>query len=181
LYAVDNGGGSDITYCTIAVDGSLSNCGTTASSFVSHGIAVASGNVYLSNNGDVDLCAINADGSLSSCTATGSGFTQPLGLTLAGTLAYVADVLAGSVHICVVDANGGFGACATSMLTGGGNDQPTDVLISGSYAYVSASSVMAIYVCSVSPSNGSLSGCAVSPGEPFFNIPLNSPIQMALH
>ena len=179
LYAV-NGGGPGITYCTIAVDGGLSNCGTTASSFNSVGIAVASENVYLSNNGDVDLCAINGDGSLGSCTATGSGFSQPSGLTLAGTLAYVADPGTGFVNVCVVDANGGFGACAASRLTVGGYDQPTDVLISGSYAYVSDSSVSAIYVCSVSPANGSLSGCAVSPGEPFYIRP-GVTIQMALH
>jgi hypothetical protein len=180
LYAVD-GSGPGITYCTIVVDGGLSNCGMTATSIRSPGIAVASGNMYLSNsNGDVDLCAINGDGSLGACTATGPGFIDPYGLALAGTLAYVADMGSGSVNVCVVDADGGFGACAASVLAGGGPAGPTDVLISGSFAYVSDWIAGAIYVCNVSPSNGSLSGCAVSPGEPFF-IPAGWTIQMAVH
>jgi hypothetical protein len=167
LYAID-GGVPGVTYCTILSDGSLSNCNLTATDFNSLGIAVGSGNIYLSNNsGWVNRCVIDTSGSLSSCASSGNGLAYSSGLSLTGNRVYVADgnPASPSVNVCPINADGTLGTCTASALPAMAN--PIAVLTVGDHAYVSDQTA-GIYECAVSPADGSLSNCTVSNGGASF-------------
>jgi hypothetical protein len=168
---VANGSGPGVTYCTILPDGSLSNCGITATDFDTFGMAVGSGNIYLSDNsGNVDGCAIDADGSLSLCAVTGTGPNYSAGVALSGNLVYAVsgNPAAPGVEVCPINVDGTLGTCTASALPAGAN--PLGVAVAGNHAYI-GDSVAGIYLCAVSPVDGSLSNCTVSNGGASYNAP----------
>jgi len=118
-YAYIGAGANAVDVCPISPTGILSGtCAVTAfdAGFSApDGIAVSSGYAYIASlengQGAVTVCAVNAtDGSLSGCTPSLVG-TQPAGVALFGSSAYVDDN-SGQIYLCAVGAGGALGSCA---------------------------------------------------------------------
>ena len=169
MYVANAAGG--MTYCTILPDGSLSNCGVTATGFNTFGMVVGFGNIYVSDNsGFVRRCAFDTDGSLSSCAATGNGLSFSGGLSLTGNLLYVVsgNPAAPGVNVCPVNLDGTLSNCAAAALPAGAS--PITVLVVGNHAYMGDASA-GIYLCTLSAVDGSLSNCTVSTGGASYLLP----------
>jgi hypothetical protein len=115
---IANYGAGNTVYCQINnSNGSLSGCGTAASSLSgASGVAIDSNNYgYVStiNNTTVSYCPVNGNGTFGTCTTTGS-FTQPNGVSVNGSYAYVSGQGAGAIYSCPINSNGSFGSCTTA-------------------------------------------------------------------
>jgi hypothetical protein len=158
---------TDVFYCTLNGDGTLSGCAVTGSGIAEpQGIAVDGDRVYVADyaNNTIFLCAIATDGSLANCASTGSNFNYPQNIAIQGGRLYVTNGLnTATPTICTIANDGTLTGCvATSGLSG------TDgVAATSSYAYLSVPGSNAVYVCAVA-NDGTLSGCAAT-GSGFSN------------
>jgi hypothetical protein len=105
---------SIIDVCTIATDGTLTNClGQVANTpLATATLAIRNNDLYVSTtSGSLYLCPINANSMVTSCQTTAVG-TNATGLAFTGTTAYLST---GSTTLlsCPVNADGTFGSCTT--------------------------------------------------------------------
>jgi hypothetical protein len=155
--------GNAVDVCAVsAVDGTLSNCTPTGSSFNQPWqLAVEGATLYATNSvntGGVTTCAIAIDGTLSGCTATTG--TGTAGIAVGASFGYVG-VGAATVDVCAVSAQGVLSACAA---TGNGFSGLDGISLSGGHAYVANTAGGNVSVCAVSPVDGTLSACTTSTG-----------------
>lgn len=170
LYAID-ANSTDITYCSINLDGSLSNCAPIATSLTSpSGIAIANGTAYIADStaNTVTKCTVDpTTGNFPICVTTSSGFNQPFGIRLAGAYAYVANQGNNTVSACPINSDGSFAVCSDNSVGSG----PSSIAFLGNRAYVTSSFSNSIDVCDVDLATGVLSTC-INSGDPLFNLPL---------
>jgi hypothetical protein len=101
-----------IDVCSVAPDGTLSNCVTTGANTGNSALVekISSNHLYAFNaTGGLDVCPINSDGSLGTCQNT-AVTEHPLGLELTSRFAYL--TTGGStIRRCTLNADGTMGAC----------------------------------------------------------------------
>jgi hypothetical protein len=145
--------------CNAGLNGSLSACVSTGSSFQYPWQLAIDGNTLYATNaymtGGVTTCAINADGTLSGCSESlGSGTA---GVAVNSSYAYIG-AGANTVDVCAVGVSGSLSGCAG---TGSGFVGLDGITLSGSYAYIANQGNGTVSVCSAG-AGGSLSGCVPS-------------------
>ena len=163
---ITNWNGNSISLCTVSpLDGSLSDCATTANGtpFVNpEAITLNAEGTYMyvasidalnMTNSTVYYCGVDSSsGALSSCLNTGNGFNGADGISInpANTQAYVSNA-GGFVSLCEVDVSGALGNCNP---TGNGFHIPSDMTLNvpGNKAYVS-DLINSVSICSISATN----------------------------
>jgi hypothetical protein len=161
LYVTNFGYPWDIDVCTLAANGGLSACVTTAAGIGLNepgGIAFDGNKVYIAdyNANAVYLCAVNADGTFSGCATAATGLPGPWTLAINGNYLYITGSNGGSTEYCQIGAGGALSNCAA---TASGPLATYGVATYGGYAYLSALNPgWEIDVCTIN-SDGTLTGC----------------------
>lgn len=152
--------------CTVATNGSLSNCSNTSATtgyvfFNPWALAVQGNYLYVTASytpgSHLSYCLMGGDGSLSGCTTT-SGLVGTVGIAIDASHAYLS-TFSGNVNVCTVNPNGSLTACAT---TGSGFNSPDGITLSGGYAYVANNGNNTVSVCAINGTTGALSACTAS-------------------
>jgi hypothetical protein len=103
-----------IDVCSVAINGTLTNCTDMAASTPQAvaTLAIRNNDLYVSTSaGSLYMCPININSTISSCQTTAVG-TNATGLAFIDTTAYVS-TNSTTVLACPVNADGTLGACAT--------------------------------------------------------------------
>ena len=140
-----------LSYCTLAIDGTASNCTAAAAvgTFTTPtGIAFyGSSYAYVADYGanTVDVCTVNADGSLSGCTNTGgTQFQGPFQLAVSGNTLYSTNAT-GGVTSCSIGGTGTLSGCTLGPGTG-----TAGIAVSPGFAYIGVGP-SEVDVCAVGP------------------------------
>ena len=136
----------------------VNNSGTTVTGTVSIPYAAAVQYVYIAQYGaGVSVCTGGA--TLSGCTSTASGIGNATGIAFYGSYAYVAE-FGSSVDICAVAGDGTLSGCSS---TGSNFTDVTQLTVQGAYLYgANANNPGLVTYCAISPTDGTLSNCAVT-------------------
>jgi hypothetical protein len=182
---ISNYGGSNVVYCQINnSNGSLSGCGTSASSLSgASGVAIGSngyGYVSTINTSTVSYCTVNINGTFGTCNTTGS-FSQPNGVSISGSYAYVSGKSSGDIYSCPINSNGAFGSCTAA--TGFSGPFATSLFMLSGTQYLFVTSGNNILACPLSSSivpnasscSTSYSGSSGARGITFFQQNIVSP------
>jgi hypothetical protein len=99
-----------ISACTVATDGTFSNCATAATGMNGpEQLSIQGSRLYIANSGAAaQVCSIDpASGALSNCTTTGS-VSSSQGIAFAGNYAYTGSGTGGAaINVCSVDSTTG--------------------------------------------------------------------------
>ena len=160
---VSDVGTNRVWMCSIAPDGTLSNCAATGSGFTSPvAIAFSGGYAFVSTSGaSVYSCAVGSDGTLSACASVAGGFQFPGNLAINGGYLYIANRNAfGGPTACGLGSGGSLSTCTSTGAVSTQN-QSSAVAFANGFAYVGTTgdqSLPGILLCTLG-NNGTLPAC----------------------
>ncbi|MBX9597304.1 MAG: Ig-like domain-containing protein [Burkholderiales bacterium] len=167
-YVANQSAGNAVSYCSINIAGSLSECMSTGSGFANpNGIAINNGYAYINNisNNSVSLCSVDPVlGSLSGCitTASGTPFAAPSQLVINNGFAFIDNIGNNTVVVCSVNpSSGALFACNDSGV-GSIFNGPSGLAIKNGFAYIANQNSSIVTQCAVNPATGAFSGCVNS-------------------
>jgi len=159
-----------LSYCTLASDGTTSNClaaagvgtfsGPTGIAFYGSSYAYVAD--YLADT--VYVCTVMADGSLSACISTGSSFQGPWQLAVSGSTLYSTNA-GGGVTSCSIGGNATLSGC-----TLGTGTETAGIAVSAGFAYIGVGP-SEVDVCAVGPTGLLSASCPPTGAGGVFSSP----------